>query len=340
MKRLFFVAIIISSLLSSCVKETQYDNSPSGVFDACWHTLDQRYCFFGYKDVDWNEIYERYQRKIAPNMGQDSLFKVLDSMMQELKDGHVNLYTSFDVGRYWAWFEDYPLNFYSHLQKKYLGTNYKIAGGMRYTILQPDSVGYIYYGSFSNPVSETNLSYVLSSLYKCKGIIIDIRDNGGGSLNNSERIAARFTPEKILSGYIQHKTGKGHNDFSEPYPTYLTPSQGVNYYKPTVVLTNRSTYSAANNFVSLMKNMPNVTVIGDRTGGGSGLPFSSELPNGWTIRFSASPIYDAEMNHTEFGIDPDIKVDITDEDYYNDIDTIIETARDYINSKSEQQETE
>ena len=86
--------------------------------------------------------------------------------------------------------------------------------------------------------------------------------------------------------------------------------------------------------------MPNVTVIGDRTGGGSGLPFSSELPNGWTIRFSASPIYDAEMNHTEFGIDPDIKVDITDEDYYNDIDTIIETARDYINSKSEQQETE
>ena len=28
------------------------------------------------------------------------------------------------------------------------------------------------------------------------------------------------------------------------------------------------------------------------TGGGSGLPFSSELPNGWSVRFSASPMYE------------------------------------------------
>ena len=46
--------------------------------------------------------------------------------------------------------------------------------------------------------------------------------------------------------------------------------------------------------------------MGDQTGGGSGLPFSSELPGGWSIRFSASPIYNAKMQHTEFGIKPDI----------------------------------
>ncbi|EKC55562.1 hypothetical protein LEA_15281, partial [human gut metagenome] len=47
-----------------------------------------------------------------------------------------------------------------------------------------------------------------------------------------------------------------------------------------------------------------VTVMGDRTGGGSGLPFSSELPNGWSVRFSACPVLDVNKQHTEFGMTP------------------------------------
>ena len=70
-----------------------------------------------------------------------------------------------------------------------------------------------------------------------------------------------------------------------------------------------------------MKQLPLVTIIGDKTGGGSGLPFTSEIPNGWSIRFSASPMFDPEMNQLEFGIDPDIKVDISTEDYARGIDT-------------------
>ena len=57
------------------------------------------------------------------------------------------------------------------------------------------------------------------------------------------------------------------------------------------------------------------------------MPFSSELPNGWFLRFSACPMYDRNMNCTETGIDPDVKVDISDEDFHKGIDTIIETAR-------------
>ena len=37
--------------------------------------------------------------------------------------------------------------------------------------------------------------------------------------------------------------------------------------------------------------LPNVVQVGDTTGGGSGFPLSSELPNGWSVRFSSSPIY-------------------------------------------------
>ena len=91
-------------------------------------------------------------------------------------------------------------------------------------------------------------------------------------------------------------------------------------------MTNRHSYSATNDFVNVMRLLPQVTVMGDRTGGGSGLPFSSELPNGWSVRFSACPVLDVNKQHTEFGIDPDTAVAITGEDIMKGRDTIIEAA--------------
>ena len=99
------------------------------------------------------------------------------------------------------------------------------------------------------------------------------------------------------------------------------------------LLTNRSTFSAANNFASVMSKLPQVTLIGDCTGGGSGMPFSSELPCGWAYRFSASPVYDADMRLTEFGVKPDIYVDLDPEQALKGIDTMLETALDYIRDK-------
>lgn len=93
-----------------------------------------------------------------------------------------------------------------------------------------------------------------------------------------------------------------------------------------MVLTNRRSYSATNDFVNSMRQFPLVTTLGDKTGGGSGLPFTSELPCGWGIRFSASPMFDPLMQQLEFGIDPDVKVDMTVEDMARGRDTMIERA--------------
>ena len=76
-----------------------------------------------------------------------------------------------------------------------------------------------------------------------------------------------------------------------------------------------------------MRHCPHVTIVGDRTGGGAGLPFSSELPNGWSIRFSACPMYDTDKQSTENGIEPDIKVGLRTDDFLRGRDTMIETAR-------------
>ena len=95
-------------------------------------------------------------------------------------------------------------------------------------------------------------------------------------------------------------------------------------------MTNRRSFSATNDFVNHMRCLPNVTIIGEKTGGGSGMPFTSELPNGWSVRFSASPHFDAQMKHIEFGIEPDIKVDMLQEDEMRGKDTLIEIARRFL----------
>jgi len=88
-------------------------------------------------------------------------------------------------------------------------------------------------------------------LNTCTGLVIDIRNNGGGSMTNVEKLVCRFITERTLAGYISHKTGPGHNDFSEPRAYYYDPAQKgrIMWGKPVVVLAGRGTFSAANNFV-------------------------------------------------------------------------------------------
>ena len=330
---------IVILFLPSCITEEVPDNTPQGNFEALWKIIDTKYCFLDYKNkeygLDWNEIHRRYQNRLTDDMTNKQLFQVLAEMLNELRDGHVNLMTYHETSQYREWYDQYPTNFVDTIQRIYLGKDYKAIGGIKYQILE-DNIGYIYYGSFSNAIGESNLDEVLNELSICDGLILDIRNNGGGLLTMSDRIASRFTNEKVLTGYLCYKTGPGHNDFSRPEPIYVEPATDrVRWQKPVAVLTNRHAFSSANDFVSKMKVMPQATIIGDKTGGGSGLPFSSELPNGWSVRFSASPLYDADMNHTEFGIEPDIKVSMSTEDMSNGKDTIIETARKLLKEKKE-----
>ncbi len=332
MKKIIYILILliiscqISTLFTSCVEVDDFNDTPRDNFEALWKIMDEKYCFFTSKEVDWNQVHDKYSLRINDNMRTDSLFTVLNEMLQELKDGHVNLYSSWDIGRYWKWFEDYPKNFDADLIDDYLGTDYRYVSGMKYKILE-DSIGYISYRDFSSGISIASLDYILFSFVKCKGIIIDVRNNGGGTLSNVTEFVSRFANEKTLVGYIQHKTGKGHDDFSEPYPKYIEPSERIRYLGPTIVLTNRQCYSATNEFVSNMRIFPQVIIMGDVTGGGGGLPFSSELPNGWSVRFSACPNLDNNKQQIEFGIEPDISVRLLKSDVDKGEDTLIETAK-------------
>ena len=312
--------------LASCVEEEEFSDDPMGNFEALWRIMDEHYCFFDEKNIDWNEVHLRYRKQINSGMNDKQLFEVMCNMLSELRDGHVNLYTSFDMARYWSWYESYPPNYSDSLVNHYLGTHYKIAASIKYHILD-DNIGYMRYESFMNDIGGGNLDQVFLELMPCRALIIDIRDNTGGNLTTAEKLAARFTNEERLVGYMQHQIGRGHNDFSSLEEQWLKPSNGIRWQKPVIVLINRQVFSAANEFVKYMRQCPNVTLVGDQTGGGAGLPFSSELPNGWGVRFSACPMYDVNKQSPETGIQPDYHVNLTSSDYMKHCDTIIEFAR-------------
>lgn len=327
------LTMLVSALVAtSCITEEVAPNTIRGNFDALWQTLDERYCFFDLKateyGLDWNEVYARYQPKLAEQKTLWDYFNLLEDVVCELRDGHVNIISSLGTARYGEWFDNYPANYADTLERKYLGrtTDYVTTGGLKYRVLA-DSIAYVRCPSFDVSFGDGNLHVMMLTLAPCKGMILDIRSNGGGRLTSAEKLASVFIDEKTLGGYMAHKTGKGHNDFSQPEAIEIEPFGGRRWTKPLVVLTNRRTYSAANSFVMYVKGLPGVTIVGDKTGGGSGMPLTSELPCGWTLRFSACPMYDRQMALTEEGIAPDVKVDITSDDYRRDIDTIIETAR-------------
>mgnify|MGYP000905043828 FL=1 len=327
----FFLPLMAAwGLLGACVDVEQYDNNPRGNFEALWRIIDEHYCFFDYKQqeygLDWHAVYNKYAPQFDDQMTEEQTFEVLTNMLGELKDGHVNLYAPFDVGRDWSWKEDYPTHFSESVLKLYLGKDYKIAAGMKYRILN-DNVAYLRCATFVNDFGAGNLDRILLYFAPCNGLIIDLRENGGGMVTSAEALAARFTNEEVLVGYMQHKTGPGHNDFSPRRQQILKPSKGLRWQKRVVVLTNRGVYSAANEFVKYMKCLPQVTIVGDRTGGGAGLPFSSELPNGWIVRFSACPMYDRDGKDTEFGIAPTHQVGMKPTDQARGKDTLIEYAR-------------
>ncbi len=334
---LFLVALL--SMTTSCVDEEEYANDPQGNFEALWRAVDEHYCFFDYKreafGLDWDEVHDRYAAQIDNRMTDAQLFEVLGNMLGELRDGHVNLYSRWDVARNWSWKEDYPVNYSDTLVSRcYLGTDYRIATGLRYRILD-DNTGYIRCASFENAMGAGNLDEIMLYLAPCTGLIIDVRDNGGGMLTSAEELAARFTNTELLVGYMQHKTGTARNAFSDMEEQRLKPAKGIRWQKKAVVLTNRAVYSAANEFVKYMHCCPLVTVIGDRTGGGAGMPFSSELPIGWSVRFSACPMYDRNRVSTEQGIAPDRSVSLSSDDLLRGKDSIIEYARRYL--RGEQQ---
>jgi hypothetical protein len=332
-KHYFFLLLV--AVLTSCeliFMAPAPGTSPKDIFNQVWQFTHDKYSFFEFKQVDWEKAKKDYENLITDSMGDEQLFKVCASMLYLLKDEHVNLISNFDISRNPEVMLDYPTNYFPDILSRYYFNNdrVQIYGKGLFTLFDFEDVLYVRYSSFINMVSEKDMDYILKKAESKKGLILDVRDNGGGALTNVEMLAKRFTETEKIVGYEMTKFGSGqsdyHNDTLKLKPHKVKSDSPSFTSKPVVVLTNRNCYSATNFFVLYVKTLPNVTIMGGRTGGGGGVPSTTELSNGWTLRVSSSRSFDQHMVNVENGIEPDIAVNITDADINSKIDSILDRA--------------
>lgn len=330
--------ILFSLLFSSCEKiliEKDPPNTPVENFENLWQTANAKYSFFEYKNIDWNQIYSEYRPQINNDMSEGQLFDVLAEMLVELRDGHTNLTSPFDIARYHFKYPS-PENFNFRLIKdNYIGWDYYITGSLINAFIERENklIGYIYYGSFSNNVSNYDIDYVINRFTHVDGIILDMRNNGGGTVTNIHTIGSRLADQKRLIYTSALKNGPDYNDFGEEAEVYMEPYGSRNFSGKVMFLTNRGCYSATSFYATAMKAFPHILQVGDTTGGGMGAPTGFELPNGWSYRFSCSRTLSAAGYNFEDGIPPDIPVWMDPEHEAEGIDDIMESAIEEIISE-------
>ena len=304
---------MVLPLVSSCEKiifeEDKASKNPQENFNYLWNECDEKYSYFDLKNINWDEKKIEYSSKLYKGMSQDSLFNVLGGMLTELKDDHTNLISNFNVSTFRVNHLGQDNFDWRIIEDNYLPDNYYISGPFRHDFISNNEIGYVRFSSFTGTVDKTNFDFILDRYKNTKGLILDLRENGGGAVKDVFALLSRFVETETLVNYSRIKTGVGHNDFSKAEPVYVSPYNGIRYTNKVAVLIDRGTYSAGS-FTSLAsKALSNMILIGDTTGGGLGLPNGGQLPNGWTYRFSITQALTLDKSpEYENGVPPDIQV--------------------------------
>ncbi len=163
-------------------------------------------------------------------------------------------------------------------------------------------------------------------------LIVDVRQNQGGQESVSLQIAGRFTTENQLT---YRKQTRFKDTFANSHDIYLTPTGISPYTNPVYVLTSGGTYSGAETFALSMMGFPQVTLIGEPSGGIFSDMISKELPNGWSFTLSTEIYSDVDGNvYESVGVPVEYFVDFyVPSDIISGRDTAIELALTLIDAQ-------
>ena len=318
----YLFVMLLVTLFISCegiIVTSPESNQNVADFEVAWNRINSVYPYLEFKKIDWDSLYTVY-RPQAENARGDEFYFVLRDLLYELKDGHVYYHT--DGGG-----EVYPYYPQRHFKdrhayspfvvRKYFDKELRLSasGSIEYEIL-PDNIGYAFLSDFHEDYLIKEFPGVLEYLKNTKGLIIDIRQKRGGSYDNVEAVVSRFITSPLeRPGFIV--LGEKWN-----LPPFQ-PQGTFTYTNPVVVLINGSTFSAGELCTEIMKQLPNVTAVGDTTGGGSA-GGTSEPPNARTEFYLPSgkmiDIGTVDLRRYDglpwewLGVPPDIRVVQTEAD--------------------------
>lgn len=357
MQRIFTILFLIVGITQSFGQDTRIQE-PIKNFDKLWNEFNDRYAFFEFKNIDWNDVYKKYRPLINEKTTNDSLFKVCNKMQLELKDGHVyieqygkngKLIQKSEDGNSSLLIKNFPIskeskpNVYQLIKvtEKTLEKNTfsNLTSSKNGIINYSTSKEYGYLSIFamqglSLGEYKKYIDNAIKTFENKKGVIIDIRFNGGGKGKVAFAIASRFTDKKRIAHYMKERK-RGTNNYTELETTYTEPLGKIQFTKPIVLITSDFTASASEEFTLAMKELPYLTILGDNTNGSFSDNFTFKLPNKWHVSLSHQQYFDADMkNYEGIGLEPDIRLLNKTEDIANGTDPLIVKAIEILDEKN------
>ncbi|MEC9094753.1 MAG: S41 family peptidase, partial [Planctomycetota bacterium] len=300
-------------------------NGPEDVFEELWSTFAERYAFFELRGVDWESQKKAFRPQVDSSTTDRELFEIFCKMLKPLNDGHVNLkargafkksfnaeteakfYQEFSNGKQ---IKQFNRAVDETLERAGFDDEKKRAGILLYRT--SEDYGYLRVLEVEGP-STRQLNRALDEILKAfqgkKGIVVDIRDNPGGTDKCVYTIVRRFADRKRVGHYRETKKGPGPKDFSPKKTVFLEPYEGLTFIGPTVCLTNDASFSGADMFALLMTALPQVKMVGEPTNGIFSNMLEKKLKNGWRYSLSHQRYYSPEMICYEGkGVPVDIQV--------------------------------
>lgn len=244
-------------------------------FDQLWQAFDEKYAMFVLRpEVDWTKLRDEYRPKAIASKDTMEFAGVCAEMLKPLRDLHV----WFEVaGEYVPVFNrprkansnpDAHSSFFSLHEERH---------GVQWGVTE-NKIGFIGIYGWNDPAVPVECQTALENMRDTRGLIVDVRLNGGGSEDQAMEFAGRFLKEEFVYGYSQYRNGPAHSNLTEKWPRKIEPRGPWRYDRPVVVLIGQKCMSSCESFVGMMTGDPNVTTMGDHTCGSSGNPALINLP--------------------------------------------------------------
>jgi carboxyl-terminal processing protease len=325
-------------------------HDPELNFETLWATFQNRYPFFDLRNVDWKKQYDTYRPSVTAQTTDDELFDIFCEMLDPLDDGHVELKGRTGPGRRKRSFNPEPeprfrQEFSSKEIRCLFETTQKTLSSRGFGKLEKTSAWMLHYcrsstvaylrileleGVKKRKLTEA-LDRIADDFEDLEGIIIDIRENPGGDDSTVIAIVNRFCDRRQIAFRRKTKIGPGDADFSPIKSWRIEPQGPAQFTGPIVLLSCDSVFSGGEVFALAMKQLPNVTIIGDDTNGIFSYQLEKRLPNGWRYRMSYQVYFSADMVCYEGrGVPADISLLNRKSDIEDGVDPLITRALEVI----------
>lgn len=190
--------------------------------------------------------------------------------------------------------------------------------------MRDDGIAYIQLTQFGD-LTTRELKEALADLLpqNPKGLILDLRNNGGGYVDTCVEVASEFLPRRSV--VLIEREGNG--DETE----YKTSYEGSALDIPLVVLGNEGTASASEILIGALQYYERAIFVGAKTFGKGSMQIQPEISNGGAVNVTIARWLTpgGDLIHG-IGITPDVAVEIGEDDYESDKDAQLDKAAELI----------